>query len=123
MKDLMLDDSGDLIVDNVSGDLNMIDGKDELTQYVYSLLNTFLGELSWNEERGLNQMQLLNSTDDKQALQSTLSDYLQDKLNNFDSIEINSSEINDRNLNIQATIKLNDGTSISTAVGGDNDAS
>ncbi|UQS85792.1 hypothetical protein MOO46_07310 (plasmid) [Apilactobacillus apisilvae] len=123
MKDLMLDDSGDMIIDDVSGDLNMTDGKDELNQHVYSLLNTFLGELSWNEERGLNQMQLINSSDDLQAVQTTLSDYLREKLNDFDSIEINNSEINDRNLNIKATVKLNDGTSIETAVGGDNDAS
>lgn len=123
MNDIKLDETGDIVIDDTAGDIAYVSGKDELTQHVQSLLNTFLGELSWNEERGLNQMQLLNSLDDKQAIQTTLSDYLDEHLDNFESISIGSSEINDRSLNIKATIKLNDGTNIETAIGGDDDAS
>ncbi|CAI2679120.1 hypothetical protein [Apilactobacillus apinorum] len=119
MKDVQMDNSGDIVIDNESGDISMISSDSELEQHIYSLLNTFVGELSWNEELGLNQMQLLASANDKNAIQSILNDYLRSNLTNFDTLKVIDMNQQNRNIQINAEIKMINGQSIKTTLGGD----
>lgn len=93
-----LDNSGDLDFDQATGTFNMIEGDDEIRQALWLLMGVNLGELSWNEDLGLNHMDVLINADDAAVVQSIVSDYLKDQLGEaFDSFQISDFKVDKQN--------------------------
>lgn len=84
-----IDETGDLDFDQESGTFNMIEGDDEVEQSLYLLLGTNIGELSWNEDLGLNHMDVFINADDQSIVQTIITEYLRDQLgDSFETFEI-----------------------------------
>ncbi|MGJ3947091.1 hypothetical protein [Levilactobacillus brevis] len=93
-----LDNSGDLDFDQAAGTFNMVEGDDEIRQALWLLMGVNLGELSWNEDLGLNHMDVLINADDAAVVQSIVSDYLKDQLGEaFDSFQISDFKVDKQN--------------------------
>lgn len=121
-KDLLLDETGDLIINNSTGDLELTSNDDVLlAQKVQSLLNTNFGELDWNNDYGLNHVQIMANTDDLDAVKQVMDSYLRENLENYSSISIDGSNYDSatRSLNIVATVTMNNGKQVSAQLGGD----
>lgn len=121
-KDLLLDETGDLIINSSTGDLELTSNDDVLlAQKVQSLLNTNFGELDWNNDYGLNHVQIMANTDDLDAVKQVMDSYLRENLENYSSISIDGSNYDSatRSLNIVATVTMNNGKQVSTQLGGD----
>lgn len=122
-KDFLLDDTGDLIINDSNGDLTMTNNEDSiLAQRVQSLLNTNFGELDWNDSYGLNHIQIMANADDLNAVRQVLDNYLRDSLDGYSHITIDGSSFDNgtRSLKIIATVYMNNGQQIKTQMGGDN---
>lgn len=121
MKDLKIDETGDIIINSDYGDVELVEGNDEQVQAVHELVNTFMGELDWNTDIGLNQMQLLTASDTN-AVQSILNEYLVENLPGYSRMQLNRSNYNrnSRELDIDVTIYMDDGAEIN--IGGDSNA-
>lgn len=125
MKDLAIDqNTGDLVVNNESGDFELVENDRNLQQKIYSLLNTNTGELSWNDEIGIDFLELINVSKDKNALQKIIYDYLDEQLDYLSDVEIIDTQLDraDRILYIELNITLSDGTIINTEIGGEENA-
>lgn len=121
-KDLLLDETGDLIINSSTGDLALTSNDDVLlAQKVQSLLNTNFGELDWNNDYGLNHVQIMANTDDLDAIKQVMDSYLRENLENYSSISIDGSNYDSatRSLNIVATVTMNNGKQVSAQLGGD----
>lgn len=121
-KDLLLDETGDLIINSSTGDLELTSNDDVLlAQKVQSLLNTNFGELDWNNDYGLNHVQIMANTDDLDAIKQVMDSYLRENLENYSSISIDGSNYDSatRSLNIVATVIMNNGKQVSAQLGGD----
>lgn len=121
-KDLLLDETGDLIINSSTGDLELTSNDDVLlAQKVQSLLNTNFGELDWNNDYGLNHVQIMANTDDLDAIKQVMDSYLRENLDNYSSISIDGSNYDSatRSLNIVATVTMNNGKQVSAQLGGD----
>lgn len=93
-----LDNSGDLDFDQAAGTFNIVEGDDEIRQALWLLMGVNLGELSWNEDLGLNHMDVLINADDAAVVQSIVSDYLKDQLGEaFDSFQISDFKVDKQN--------------------------
>lgn len=122
-KDFKLDETGDLVLTDDTNDLALTEDDDVLlSQKVQSLLNTNLGELSWSEDFGANQIEIMANSDNLSALTQVIDGYLRDSLEGYDSITISSSSYNaeQRQLNLTASIKMNNGKVSNIQMGGDN---
>lgn len=123
MTDFLMDETGDLVINQSNGDLSMTtNDKTLLAQQIQSLLNTNYGELSWNEEFGLNHMEIMANSDDVTAVRKIIDQYLQANLENYSTLDIDSVDFDPatRTQYIYMTITMSDGTQVSTAIGGDN---
>lgn len=121
-KDLLLDETGDLIINSSTGDLELTSNDDVLlAQKVQSLLNTNFGELDWNNDYGLDHVQIMANTDDLDAIKQVMDSYLRENLDNYSSISIDGSNYDSatRSLNIVATVTMNNGKQVSAQLGGD----
>lgn len=121
-KDFLLDDTGDLIIGSATGDLTMTtDGNVLLAQQIQSLLNTNFGELDWNDEFGLNHVDVMANSNDLAAIKQILDEFLRDNLDNYSSINLDSSNYDSatRSLSIVATVTMSNGQQVSTQIGGD----
>lgn len=121
-KDLLLDETGDLIINSSTGDLELTSNDDVLlAQKVQSLLNTNFGELDWNNHYGLDHVQIMANTDDLDAIKQVMDSYLRENLDNYSSISIDGSNYDSatRSLNIVATVTMNNGKQVSAQLGGD----
>lgn len=122
MTDFLTDDTGDLVLNTSNGDLTMTDNdKTLLAQQIQSLLNTNYGELSWNEEFGLNHLEVMANSDDVTAVRKIIDQYLQQNLDNYSTLDIDSVDFDPatRTQYIYMTITMSDGTQVSTSIGGD----
>ena len=91
MTDFLIDKTGDLVINQSLGDLSMTtNDKTLLAQQIQSLLNTNYGELSWNEEFGLNHMEVMANSDDVTAVRKIIDQYLQANLDNYSTLDIDS---------------------------------
>ena len=123
MTDFLMDETGDLVINQSNGDLSMTtNDKTLLAQQIQSLLNTNYGELSWNEEFGLNHMEVMSNSDDVTAVRKIIDQYLQANLDNYSTLDIDSVDFDPatRTQYIYMTITMSDGTQVSTSIGGDN---
>lgn len=122
MTDFLTDDTGDLVLNTSNGDLTMTDNdKTLLSQQIQSLLNTNYGELSWNEEFGLNHLEVMANSDDITAVRKIIDQYLQQNLDNYSTLDVDSVDFDPatRTQYIYMTITMSDGTQVSTSIGGD----
>ena len=122
MTDFLNDDTGDLVLNTSNGDLTMTDNdKTLLSQQIQSLLNTNYGELSWNEEFGLNHLEVMANSDDVTAVRKIIDQYLQQNLDNYSTLDVDSVDFDPatRTQYIYMTITMSDGTQVSTSIGGD----
>lgn len=121
MKDLKMDSSGDVVINGVNGDLQMTTDADTLlAQKIQSLLNTNFGELDWNDQYGLNHVEMLTNSNDLNAVKRIIDNYLRDNLEDYESVNIDGSNYDSatRSLEIIATVKMKNGQEISTQIGG-----
>lgn len=122
MKDFILDKTGDIDINGSNGDFTMTDNdKTLLAQQIQSLLNTNYGELSWNEEFGLNHMEIMANSSDVTAVRKIIDQYLQQNLENYSTIDVDSVDFDPatRTQYIYMTVTMSDGTQVSTSIGGD----
>lgn len=122
MKDFVLDKTGDIDINGSNGDFTMTDNdKTLLAQQIQSLLNTNYGELSWNEEFGLNHMEIMANSSDVTAVRKIIDQYLQQNLENYSTIDVDSVDFDPstRTQYIYMTVTMSDGTQVSTSIGGD----
>lgn len=89
MKSLLLDDTGDLVMEN--GELQFVSGKDEIVQCVRQLIRTNLEEWFLNPAMGFNQSVVLgqkrvNIVDVREALVYTIEQ--EPRIDNVESINI-----------------------------------
>lgn len=120
-KDFLLDDTGDLIIGSSTGDLTMTtDDNILLAQQIQSLLNTNFGELDWNEDFGLNHVDIMANSDDVSAVKQILDEFLRDNLDGYAAISLDSSnyESATRTLAIVATVTMANGQQVSAQMGG-----
>lgn len=123
MRDFILDDSGDLVINSTSGDIEMTDDANTLlAQQIQSLLNTNFGELDWNQQYGLNHVEVMANSKDLNAVKQILDAYLQDNLEGYSSISVDGSNYDPatRSLSIVATVTMANGRTVSTQIGGGN---
>lgn len=121
-KDFLLDDTGDLIIGSATGDLTMTtDDNVLLAQQIQSLLNTNFGELDWNDQFGLNHIDVMANSDDLGAIKQILDEFLRDNLDGYSTINLDSSNYDSatRTLSIVATVTMANGQQVSTQIGGD----
>ena len=121
-KDFLLDDTGDLIIGDSTGDLTMTSDENVLlAQQLQSLLNTNFGELDWNDQYGLNHVDVMANSKDLGAVKQVIDEFLRDNLDNYSSISLDSSNYDSatRSLSIVATVTMNNGQQVSTQIGGD----
>lgn len=121
-KDFLLDDTGDLIIGSATGDLTMTtDDNVLLAQQIQSLLNTNYGELDWNDQFGLNHIDVMANSDDLGAIKQILDEFLRDNLDGYSTINLDSSNYDSatRTLSIVATVTMANGQQVSTQIGGD----
>ena len=121
-KDFLLDETGDLVIGNSTGDLTLTDDETVLlAQQIQSLLNTNFGELDWNDEFGLNHVDVMANSNDLAAIKQILDEFLRDNLDNYSSINLDSSNYDSatRSLSIVATVTMANGQQVSTQIGGD----
>ncbi|WP_203621953.1 hypothetical protein [Apilactobacillus nanyangensis] len=122
MRDFVLDKTGDIDINGSNGDFTMTDNdKTLLAQQIQSLLNTNYGELSWNEEFGLNHMEIMANSSDVTAVRKIIDQYLQQNLENYSTIDVDSVDFDPatRTQYIYMTVTMSDGTQVSTSIGGD----
>lgn len=122
MRDFLLDDTGDLVINSTSGDIELTDDSNTLlSQKIQSLLNTNFGELDWNQQYGLNQVEIMANSNHLDDIKQIIDAYLQDNLEGYASINIDSSEYDaeSRNLSLVATVKMSNGQTVSTNIGGE----
>lgn len=120
-KDFLLDDTGDLIIGSSTGDLTMTtDDNILLAQQIQSLLNTNFGELDWNEDFGLNHVDIMANSDDISAVKQILDEFLRDNLDGYAAISLDSSNYDSatRTLAIVATVTMASGQQVSAQMGG-----
>lgn len=120
-KDFLLDDTGDLIIGSATGDLTMTtDDNVLLAQQIQSLLNTNFGELDWNDQFGLNHIDVMANSDDLGAIKQILDEFLRDNLDGYSTINLDSSNYDSatRTLSIVATVIMANGQQVSTQIGG-----
>lgn len=120
-KDFLLDDTGDLIIGSATGDLTMTtDDNVLLAQQIQSLLNTNFGELDWNDQFGLNHIDVMANSDDLGAIKQILDEFLRDNLDGYSTIKLDSSNYDSatRTLSIVATVTMANGQQVSTQIGG-----
>ena len=121
-KDFLLDDTGDLIIGSATGDLTLTDDETVLlAQQIQSLLNTNFGELDWNDQFGLNHIDVMANSDDLGAIKQILDEFLRDNLDGYSTINLDSSNYDSatRTLSIVATVTMANGQQVSTQIGGD----
>ncbi|GAY74294.1 hypothetical protein [Lentilactobacillus kosonis] len=124
-----LDDTGDLDFNSNTGVFNMIDTDQELAQKLWIALGINVAELPWNEDIGLNQLDLIMSGDDQTAIQTLLDDYLQTQwADTYDNIDVTEFKVDNLNrlTELSATVTLKDGSvamaSVEQRTGDDNNA-
>lgn len=123
MKDFKLDDTGDLILDNTTGDLEMTSDENTLlAQQIQSLVDTNLGELFWNRDYGLNHVEIMANDDDINAIHQILDDYLRENLPNYAGITLDGSKYDrdHRKLNISGIVVMTNNQRVSVNFGGVN---
>lgn len=124
---LGLDDTGDLDFNPDTGVFNMVSDEDEVAQKLYLILGENIGEIPWNEDIGLNHLDMIANGDNQTVIQSILEQYLQDQWpETFESVEITDFQVDgvNRLTSVSADVTLVDGTTTSAIVneGDDNNA-
>lgn len=110
-----LDDTGDLNFNPDTGVFEMVDGQEEIAQKLYIALGTNLGELDWNEDFGIDQIDMILNGGDQSVIQSIISDYLEDWWSDtFESVEVTGFKVDKqkRLTSLTATVTLEDGTTV-----------
>lgn len=124
MTNLALDSTGDLDFNPSTGVFNTVDEDDELAQKLWLVLGINLGEIEWDDNIGLDHIDMILNGDDQSVLQSILKEYLEQQWpDTFDSIEITdfNADGQQRLTNLSATVTLLDGTTATASVGLDDD--
>lgn len=113
MSAFALDDTGDLDFNPDTGVFTMIDGEDATAQKVFLLLGTNSGELDWNKDKGIDQLDLVMNGQNENYISDAINQYLEEQWpEQFENAEITSFNVDnfDRLTSFSATVSLNDGT-------------
>ncbi|VDG31417.1 hypothetical protein [Lactobacillus buchneri CD034] [Lactiplantibacillus mudanjiangensis] len=122
MMALALDSTGDIDFDANTGVFNTVNDNDEIVQHLNLLLGINLGELTWNDEIGLDQNDVMINGDNESIVQSILDDYLQAQLGeSYEGIEVTDFSVDreQRLSTLSATVTM-DGETFNAAMALDN---
>ncbi|WP_282804015.1 hypothetical protein [Secundilactobacillus kimchicus] len=79
MKAFALDDTGDLVLNESTGTFEMIEGEEAAQQKLFLVMNINSTELEWNENIGIDQLNLLLNGDDESVVAQLIDDYLSEQ--------------------------------------------
>lgn len=112
MKAFAIDETGDLILNASTGTFEMVDDEEATRQKLFLVLNTNAAELEWNENVGINQLNLILNGDDEAVVAQLIDDYLSEQWpDTYIRSEITSFDVDrvNRVTNLSIDVYLNDG--------------
>ncbi|VDG20621.1 hypothetical protein [Lactobacillus buchneri CD034] [Lactiplantibacillus mudanjiangensis] len=122
MMALALDSTGDIDFDANTGVFNTVNDNDEIVQHLNLLLGINLGELTWNDEIGLDQNDVMINGDNESIVQSILDDYLQAQLGeSYEGIEVTDFSVDrEQRLSMLSATVTMDGETYNASMALDN---
>ena len=114
MKDLLVDEHGDIVIDPVTHDLKMIDGVDEVAQRIRATLLIRLGEMqNLAIDQGTDYTNFFVKNFNKNIAQTDMVDAIENNVPEVDQgTNISFEELPNRGLKVSftANVTLDDGT-------------
>lgn len=114
MKDLLVDEHGDIVIDSVTHDLKMIDGVDEVAQRIRATLLIRLGEMqNLAIDQGTDYTNFFVKNFNKNIAQTDMVDAIENNVPEVDQVtNISFEELPNRGLKVSftANVTLDDGT-------------
>lgn len=114
MKDLLVDEHGDIVIDPVTHDLKMIDGVDEVAQRIRATLLIRLGEMqNLAIDQGTDYTNFFVKNFNKNIAQTDMVDAIENNVPEVDQVtNISFEELPNRGLKVSftANVTLDDGT-------------
>lgn len=114
MKDLLVDEHGDIVIDPVTHDLKMIDGVDEVAQRIHATLLIRLGEMqNLAIDQGTDYTNFFVKNFNKNIAQTDMVDAIENNVPEVDQVtNISFEELPNRGLKVSftANVTLDDGT-------------
>lgn len=121
MRDLKVDDHGDLVIDPVTHDLQTVDGVDEVSQRIKATLSIHLGEMvNLDADQGTDYTNFFVKNFKKNIAQTDIADAIERNVPEVNELtDVTFENLPERGLKIEfkANVTLDDGTN-DTAEGG-----
>ena len=121
MRDLKVDDHGDLVIDPVTHDLQTVDGIDEVSQRIKATLSIHLGEMvNLDPDQGTNYTNFFVKNFKKNIAQTDIADAIERNVPEVNELtDVAFEKLPERGLKVEfeANVTLEDGTN-DTAEGG-----
>ncbi|KGG53978.1 hypothetical protein [Lactobacillus sp. wkB10] len=121
MRDLKVDDHGDLVIDPVTHDLEIVDGIDEIAQRIKATLSIHLGEMAnLDPDQGTNYTNFFVKNFKKNIAQTDIADAIERNIPEVNELtDVTFEKQPERGLKVEfkANVTLEDGTN-DTAEGG-----
>lgn len=121
MRDLKVDDHGDLIIDPVTHDLQTVDGIDEIAQRIKATLSIHLGEMvNLDPDQGTEYTNFFVKNFKKNIAQTDIADAIERNVPEVNELtDVAFEKLPERGLKVEfkANVTLDDGTN-DTAEGG-----
>lgn len=121
MRDLKVDDHGDLIIDPVTHDLQTVDGIDEIAQRIKATLSIHLGEMvNLDSDQGTEYTNFFVKNFKKNIAQADIADAIERNVPEVNELtDVTFENLPERGLKVEfkANVTLEDGTN-DTAEGG-----
>lgn len=114
MRDLKVDDHGDLIIDPVTHDLETVDGIDEIAQRIKATLSIHLGEMvNLDSEQGTEYTNFFVKNFKKNIAQTDIADAIERNVPEVNELtDVIFEKLPERGLKVEfkANVTLDDGT-------------
>lgn len=121
MRDLKVDDHGDLVIDPVTHDLQTVDGIDEVSQRIKATLSINLGEMvNLDPDQGTEYTNFFVKNFKKNIAQTDIADAIERNVPEVNELtDVSFENLPERGLKVEfkANVTLDDGTN-DTAEGG-----
>lgn len=121
MRDLKVDDHGDLVIDPITHDLQTVDGIDEIAQRIKATLSIHLGEMiNLDPDQGTDYTNFFVKNFKKNIAQTDIADAIERNVPEVNELtDVAFEKLLDRGLKVEfkANVTLDDGTN-DTAEGG-----
>lgn len=113
-KDLMIDETGDIVIDQ--RDLGLVSDDNELEQHIWTIIKTQLGTYPLDESAGTDMFSILGTHYSKEAFQTLVETSIKSQEPQISSVELTSASMDRENdaLDVKMVFHKVDGTSITT---------